>query len=86
MEKYAHVAPLSEIQENEYNLNIPRYVDTFEEEPPVDTAKLLAEMKTVTQEEVRETAELKRMMADLVVTKPEDQHILDDLRGILDNE
>lgn len=86
VEKYAHVAPLSEIQENEYNLNIPRYVDTFEEEPPVDTAKLLAEMKTVTQEEVRETAELKRMMADLVVTKPEDQHILDDLRGILDNE
>ncbi len=36
VEKYAHVATLEEIQENDYNLNIPRYVDTFEEEEPVD--------------------------------------------------
>lgn len=36
IEKYAHVATLDEIQENEYNLNIPRYVDTFEEEEPID--------------------------------------------------
>ena len=36
IEKYAHVATLEEIHENEYNLNIPRYVDTFEEEEPVD--------------------------------------------------
>ncbi len=31
-----HVASPDEIKENEYNLNIPRYVDTFEEEKPVD--------------------------------------------------
>ena len=36
IEKYSHVATLEEIQENDYNLNIPRYVDTFEEEQPVD--------------------------------------------------
>jgi len=36
IEKYAHVATPKEIQENDYNLNIPRYVDTFEEEEPVD--------------------------------------------------
>jgi type I restriction enzyme M protein len=36
VEKYSHVATLEEIQENDYNLNIPRYVDTFEEEEPVD--------------------------------------------------
>jgi len=36
IEKYAHVATLEEIQENDYSLNIPRYVDTFEEEEPVD--------------------------------------------------
>jgi type I restriction enzyme M protein len=35
-DKYSYVAPLSEVAENEYNLNIPRYVDTFEEEEPVD--------------------------------------------------
>ncbi|EME3968594.1 type I restriction-modification system subunit M [Vibrio fluvialis] len=36
VEKFAHVAKLYEIAENDYNLNIPRYVDTFEEEEPVD--------------------------------------------------
>ncbi len=36
IEKYSHVAAIEEIQENDYNLNIPRYVDTFEEEEPVD--------------------------------------------------
>ena len=35
-DKFAHVATLDEIRENEYNLNIPRYVDAFEEEEPID--------------------------------------------------
>lgn len=34
--KFAHVASIHEIKENDYNLNIPRYVDTFEEEEEVD--------------------------------------------------
>src|SRR5690606_24837268 len=37
-EKYSYVATFDEIEENEFNLNIPRYVDTFEEEPEVDIA------------------------------------------------
>ena len=36
IDKYAYVASLDEVKENDYNLNIPRYVDTFEEEEPVD--------------------------------------------------
>ena len=46
VDKYAHVANLDEIKENDFNLNIPRYVDTFEEEEPVDlqeVQKLLAQ-------------------------------------------
>jgi type I restriction enzyme M protein len=35
-DKFAYVATFEEIKENEFNLNIPRYVDTFEEEPEVD--------------------------------------------------
>lgn len=35
IDKYSYVAPLEEVKENDYNLNIPRYVDTFEEEEPV---------------------------------------------------
>lgn len=36
VEKFAHLATYEEIVENDYNLNIPRYVDTFEEEEPID--------------------------------------------------
>lgn len=36
--KYSALATLEYIKENDYNLNIPRYVDTFEEEEPVDIA------------------------------------------------
>ena len=36
VDKYSYVASLEEIKENDYNLNIPRYVDTFEEEEMVD--------------------------------------------------
>ena len=36
IEKYSYVASMDEIKENDYNLNIPRYVDTFEEEEPID--------------------------------------------------
>ena len=39
VDKYAHVATIDEIKENDYNLNIPRYVDTFEPEPPVAIGK-----------------------------------------------
>lgn len=36
IEKYSHVASYEELEENEFNLNIPRYVDTFEDEEPID--------------------------------------------------
>ena len=36
VDKFAHVATIDEIKENGYNLNIPRYVDTFEEEELID--------------------------------------------------
>ena len=36
VDKFAHVADMAEIEANGWNLNIPRYVDTFEEEKPVD--------------------------------------------------
>lgn len=56
-EKYSYVATPAEIAENDYNLNIPRYVDTFEEEAEVNIAKvqeeidrLEGELKTVQQE------------------------------------
>ena len=47
IEKYSHLASLDEIKENEYNLNIPRYVDTFEEEETIDLEKVSSELKAL---------------------------------------
>ena len=65
IEKYSHVASLSEIKENDYNLNIPRYVDTFEEEEAVDIettkkeiSRLEAELKSVQSKMSEYLAEL----------------------------
>lgn len=54
VEKYAHVATIEEIRDNDYNLNIPRYVDTFEEEPEID----LDEVEKQLAEDDKEIAEL----------------------------
>lgn len=43
-DKYSYVATLDEVKENDYNLNIPRYVDTFEEEEPVDLKVVCKEL------------------------------------------
>ncbi|MFT8442063.1 MAG: type I restriction-modification system subunit M [Bifidobacterium aquikefiri] len=45
IDKYAHVATFKEIEDNEFNLNIPRYVDTFEEEPPIDIDEVNRQLK-----------------------------------------
>ena len=47
IEKYSHLASLDEIKENDYNLNIPRYVDTFEEEETIDLDKVSSELKAL---------------------------------------
>lgn len=47
IEKYSHLASLDEIKENDYNLNIPRYVDTFEEEEVIDLDKVSSELKAL---------------------------------------
>jgi type I restriction enzyme M protein len=48
-DKYSYAAPLSEIAENDYNLNIPRYVDTFEEEEAVDLDTVSIELKELSE-------------------------------------
>ena len=45
IEKYSHCATMQEIKDNDYNLNIPRYVDTFEEEEEIDIKQVMAEIK-----------------------------------------
>lgn len=45
--KYAYLAPLSEVKENDYNLNIPRYVDTFEKEEVIDIEAVAKELQAL---------------------------------------
>ncbi len=47
IEKYAHAATFKEIEENEFNLNIPRYVDTFEPEPEIDINAVQDEIEAI---------------------------------------
>ena len=50
VDKYSYVASKEEIVENDYNLNIPRYVDTFEEEEPIDIDAVREEIKAIDKE------------------------------------
>lgn len=59
-EKFAYRATLAEIEENDFNLNIPRYVDTFEEEEPVDIPAAQKELKDLKSE----LAEVEKRMED----------------------
>lgn len=50
IEKYAHVASIKEIEENDYNLNIPRYVDTTEKEEDIDLQEVDKKLAEVSAE------------------------------------
>ena len=50
VDKFSRLVPIDEIRANDYNLNIPRYVDTFEEEEVVDIAAVQANIARLKQE------------------------------------
>lgn len=64
-EKYSHVASLSEIEENEYNLNIPRYVDTFEEEELIDLESVNKEIADIKGQIAALEREMEQCMKEL---------------------
>lgn len=65
IDKYSYVATLDEIKENDYNLNIPRYVDTFEEEEPVDMAQVKENIQNIKQELQEVEAEMEKYLKEL---------------------
>jgi type I restriction enzyme M protein len=50
IEKYSHLAALQELEENEYNLNIPRYVDTYTEDEEIDLKEVSDKLKEIEKE------------------------------------
>jgi type I restriction enzyme M protein len=65
VEKYAHKADLKEIQEADFNLNIPRYVDTFEEEEEIDIPAVQAEIAEIEAELVEVQAQMAEYLKEL---------------------
>ncbi len=65
IEKYSHVATLEEIKENDYNLNIPRYVDTFEEEEIVDLEVTKKNIEGIEKELVSVKAKMNGYLKEL---------------------
>ncbi|MCX8800673.1 type I restriction-modification system subunit M [Vibrio parahaemolyticus] len=69
-DKFAHVAPLSEIAENDYNLNIPRYVDTFEEEELVNLDTIATEISEIETKMNSVDADIADFCAQLNIKSP----------------
>ncbi|NQT26039.1 type I restriction-modification system subunit M [candidate division KSB1 bacterium] len=69
-EKYSYVADLDEVRENDFNLNIPRYVDTFEEEEPVDLDAVSKDLKALNDEMKQTDTEIKKYCDELGIDPP----------------
>jgi type I restriction enzyme M protein len=65
IDKYSYVATLEEISENDYNLNIPRYVDTFEEEEPIDIEEVKGKIQKIDEEIAEIDKELEVYLKEL---------------------
>ncbi len=64
-DKFSHVATLTEIAENDYNLNIPRYVDTFEEEALIDIDEVKRNIADIEAELAEVQAQMQKYMEEL---------------------
>lgn len=69
VDKYSYNAKLEEIEENDYNLNIPRYVDTFEEEEPVDIDQVQKDLAQIDKEIAEVEEEINGYLKELGVYK-----------------
>lgn len=73
VERYAHIVDLKEFEDNDYNLNIPRYVDTFVPEPEIDGVEVLKEIADLALQICDSEAKLLSCMHELVGVTPEAQ-------------
>lgn len=71
VEKYARAVPISEIAANDYNLNIPRYVDTSEATEEIDVAALQTEIQGLEQQWFETRAKMQTHLKELGLTNPQ---------------
>lgn len=70
IDKFAHVATLKEIEDNDYNLNIPRYVNTFEAEAEVDLAAVAKALQDLDKQSQETDAIINGFCAELGIESP----------------
>ncbi len=70
IEKYSRPVSLDEIRENDYNLNIPRYIDTFEEEEEIDLEEVANKIIEIDKEMVEIDKEIKKYCDELGIKAP----------------
>lgn len=78
-DKFSKKINLSEIKENEFNLNIPRYIDTFEPEEVIPLGNILNEMKEIDVQIRANELSLADMLSDLISEKSVCQKEIDDM-------
>ena len=79
VEKESFLASFEEIEKNDFNLNIPRYVDNFEKEEEIDLNNLLSEMKKTDDELEKTQGEFLSLLRDLTSTDDAIMKSLDEL-------
>lgn len=70
IEKYAHVATLQEVKDNDYNLNIPRYVDTFEAEAEIDLDAIAKQLQALEHDSQKTDAIIADFCKELGIVSP----------------
>ncbi|MCP5046942.1 MAG: type I restriction-modification system subunit M, partial [bacterium] len=71
VEKYSHLTTWKEVEEADFNLNIPRYVDTFEEEEDIDTRAVQSEIRDIEAELQKTRVEMEGYLRELGLEKDE---------------
>ncbi len=71
VDKFAHNATIEELKENEFNLNIPRYVDTFEEEEPIDIKEVMGDIKKLESERAELDKQIEVYLKELGLVEEE---------------
>lgn len=83
-DKFSRLVPFEEIVENEYSLNIPRYIDSFEEEPEVPLEQIMNDLNRIDSEIEKSNEKLLNFMNDMIGTDKESNKELENfIKGFI---
>lgn len=85
IEKYAHLASFEEIKENGFNLNILRYVDTFEEEETINIIEVSNEIIKLNMQIEQTQSDFLNMLDELMVT-PTTKELIEATKSVFNKD